>query len=270
MIALWVARRHGLPVDDALLQVAESFRKTQRPAGTWSYQYLFPPQIAGGDPNMRPRASMTCAGLLGLALGHGVAKKNKEALPPILQDSQVKMGIKVIGDFLKDPNPFASPLMLGLHNTRYYFLFSMERMAMVYDIDKIGDTEWYVWGAEHLLDWQGGDGGWGGEVETCFALLFLRRANVAADLTLDLKGIARDGNPPPRTPAGSTPKRNSRERDPFDVPQFAPKEKEKKQSTTPAPGGKSLEYKAVTPSWVCQTSNADGTKIHNRLAALQE
>ena len=41
---------------------------------------------------------------------------------------------------------------------------------------KFGDHWWYLEGAQHLLKEQK-DGAWGNEVDTCFALLFLRRAS---------------------------------------------------------------------------------------------
>jgi len=88
--------------------------------------------------------------------------------------------------------------MAGHGNSLYYFLFSLERMAVVYDLKTVGETDWYAWGLGHLAK-QDPRGSWGGdEVETCFALLFLNRANVARDLTLDLKGLARD--PAPKLP----------------------------------------------------------------------
>ena len=37
-VALWVARRHGLPVDAALGRIGRRFRASQRPDGGWSYR----------------------------------------------------------------------------------------------------------------------------------------------------------------------------------------------------------------------------------------
>jgi len=51
------------------------------------------------------------------------------------------------------------------------------------DLEKIGGKDWYSWGAELLLVSQKQDGSWSGEygyADTCFALLFLKRANFAA------------------------------------------------------------------------------------------
>jgi hypothetical protein len=66
-----------------------------------------------------------------------------------------------------------------------------------------GGKDWYAWGAEILVASQNADGSWQGEFEstedghaygadTCFALLFLRRSNLAGDLTLLLKNKVED------------------------------------------------------------------------------
>ena len=58
--------------------------------------------------------------------------------------------------------------------------------------------DWYAWGVDVLLPSQHGDGSWEDihtrPVDTCFALLFLKRLNVAHDLTkvLQSMGGARD------------------------------------------------------------------------------
>jgi hypothetical protein len=55
----------------------------------------------------------------------------------------------------------------------------------------IGNKDWYAWGSEILLAAQEADGSWrgrfGADIDTSFALLFLRRANLTSDLTAYLK-----------------------------------------------------------------------------------
>jgi len=233
MLALWVARRHGLPVDDALLKVGQFFRKTQFKDSSWSYE-LNPESVL-----RIPRITMTCAGLLGIALEHGVAKKQKQERVSLEDDSAANGGLGFLGSFLATSNPKAGGLLLPSENFNY-FLFSMERMAVVYDLKKIGEIDWYLWGAEKLVESQAASGGWDGPygaADTCFALLFLKRANVARDLTLELRGIARE-------PAVTPKKKNERERDPFDVPKIAPKDK--KPQAKPA-AGPEKETRGVPP-----------------------
>jgi hypothetical protein len=71
-----------------------------------------------------------------------------------------------------------------------YFLWSLERAAVLYGLPTIGDRDWYRWGAEILIANQEKRGYWtnGGyhgaspTIDTCLALLFLKRANFVADL----------------------------------------------------------------------------------------
>jgi hypothetical protein len=90
------------------------------------------------------------------------------------------------------------PRVGGADGRFYYFLWSLERVCVAYDVDKIGKTDWYDWGAAVLLANQNAGGGWlngmfPGPPDTCFALLFLRRANLAQDLTRALKSQMKEG-----------------------------------------------------------------------------
>jgi hypothetical protein len=81
---------------------------------------------------------------------------------------------------------------LRLMGRFYYFLWSLERTAVAYGLDKIGNTDWYTWGADFLVTDQEKDGSWQGVhgdygADTCFALLFLRRADLAKDLSASLR-----------------------------------------------------------------------------------
>lgn len=66
----------------------------------------------------------------------------------------------------------------------YYYLYGMERAGVLYGTEVFGGHEWYPTGANWLLDNQKANGSWqappaGGANavwDTCFAILFLRRA----------------------------------------------------------------------------------------------
>lgn len=60
----------------------------------------------------------------------------------------------------------------------YYYLYGLERICMLSDVRYLGVHDWYFQGAAALISLQGGDGGWGGAVDTSFALLFLKRGTV--------------------------------------------------------------------------------------------
>jgi hypothetical protein len=75
-----------------------------------------------------------------------------------------------------------------------YFLWSVERVAVIFDLKKIGNKDWYDWGVDVILPNQKEDGSWRdrfpGMPDTCFALLFLKRANIVKDLTDKFRVLA--------------------------------------------------------------------------------
>jgi hypothetical protein len=212
-LALWVGRRHGLPVERAVTRLAARFRNTQMPDGGWSY--ISPPPAMTpmilGMPGMGSTASMTCAGLLGLAIADGATleylKEHKpDARPPdVSKDENINKGLLALGGVIDNPRkiplgqtvPPAQQQADGVGGRTYYFLWSLERVAVALDLETIGKKDWYGWGAEILLTNQQPDGEWRGDyaamsADTCFALLFLKRANLARDLTSHLKGKVKD------------------------------------------------------------------------------
>jgi hypothetical protein len=223
-LALWSARRHGMPVKDALARVEARFRNTQtKPEGGWTYTAM--PQVAGPLPAgiggmLREMASpaMTCAGLLGLATGYGIGTETAlrtarpganladvvKNLPDVTKDPSVQAGLNYLASFIDNPEPAGnfpnSQRNQTLTGRKYYFLWSLERMAMAYNLETIGNKDWYAWASQILLKAQGGDGSWGdgefanGGCDTCFALLCLRRANLAGDLSTYMKSRFKDPN----------------------------------------------------------------------------
>lgn len=65
-------------------------------------------------------------------------------------------------------------------NENFYYLYSLERMCMAGKMEKLVDRDWYADGSAWLLARQATGGTWlgsyGAEVDTCLALLFLKRA----------------------------------------------------------------------------------------------
>ena len=172
-LGLWAAGRHGVPMTRALSLLAHRFQLSQTPSGGWGYNYS--PHPGGGEG-----PAMTGAGLLGLAVGHGVTSDLKGAdVEAAGEDPQVEHGMTALSRFI-------GPQTNGL-----YFMWSVERVGMLYNRRTIGDKDWYPWGADFLLKKQQADGSWrdGGyfgsspNLDTTFALLFLKRANLAKDLS---------------------------------------------------------------------------------------
>jgi hypothetical protein len=64
----------------------------------------------------------------------------------------------------------------------YYYLYGLERAGMLYGSELIGSHKWYPEGAKVLIANQKADGSWGGADDTCFAILFLKRATKSLDV----------------------------------------------------------------------------------------
>jgi hypothetical protein len=87
-----------------------------------------------------------------------------------------------------------------------YCLWAVERWAVLYQLAKIEGKDWFVWGLELLHKHQQADGSWHSHAgpgsdnltDTCFALLFLQRANLAKDLTDKLQEMMALLGPPPQ------------------------------------------------------------------------
>lgn len=202
-LALWVARRYGMPVDEALKRVERRFRGTQQSDGGWGY---FERGSAVG-PTARSTASMTCAGLLGLAVADGSAadregKDDRKRARDLDKDRHLRRGLAALSTAVGQPRGRGDRRAEGVPLTRlggrtFYFLWSLERVSVALDLKTIGKKDWYAWGAELLLANQQANGGWQGTyaecgADTCFALLFLKRANLVPDLTTQLTGRVKD------------------------------------------------------------------------------
>jgi len=184
VLALWAARRYDLPIDPALQLVARRFRATQQPDGSWFYM--------NNGRTVSDMPTMTAAGLLGLAVGFGLETETKGGgaladKPPVApnDDRIVKKALVHLAKKVGNPGQNVT------NPPEMYFLWSVERVAVLYHQVSIEGKDWYHWGLEILLANQKKDGRWFLErgqgafdlVDTCFALLFLQRANLVKDLT---------------------------------------------------------------------------------------
>ena len=122
---------------------------------------------------------------------------------PPLEDPIIAKGFKAFAGYVGEPSLDSKRTSFNMENL--YFLWSVERVAMLYDLKTIGGKDWYGWGAQILVHNQNGQGAWATSgyigqsppLNTCFALLFLRRSNLVQDLTNHLRlysGIRDTGN----------------------------------------------------------------------------
>jgi hypothetical protein len=189
ILALWTAQRYDVPMRRTLNLIIRRFLTSQNADGSWGYHYRF-----GGGEAERP--AMTCVGLIGLAVGHGLAQPAPAGQP--VQDPRILNGLIALTKNIG--KPVEQPAKLPMQNL--YFLWSVERVAVLYNLPVIGDKDWYRWGAQVLVANQETHGNWANgqyhgnspTLDTCLALLFLKRANLVKDLTAKLPFKAADLN----------------------------------------------------------------------------
>jgi hypothetical protein len=216
LLGLWAVQRHRLPMRWVFRRVDDYFREMQLEDGSWGYFTRTPVNKASG----------TCSGLLALAMGHGVDYRSSESSRPLpsapMRDLEIGRGLSFLGETvqrLQDPpqdKPAPKGILPGVPKDFFipkrflnadavsdlYFLWSLERVAVVYDLERLSSREWYPWAAAHLVAAQSADGSWRerypGAIDTCFALLVLRRSNPAPDLTRSLEKVLHtEGRRPP-------------------------------------------------------------------------
>ncbi|WP_406696650.1 VWA domain-containing protein [Singulisphaera sp. Ch08] len=176
LLGIWAASRHGYEPNASLAAIDGHFRRSPDRNGRWGYVS----GAAGTD-------SMTCAGLMGLAIS---------AARPNLAERQTA---RARGAALAADPIFANALQAVAKDARkigqnsdIYYLWSLERVCVALGLRDLDGFDWYETGASELLRRQLEDGGWpepawGRIPNTCLALLFLRKANLAFELDRVLK-----------------------------------------------------------------------------------
>jgi Ca-activated chloride channel family protein len=176
LLGIWAASRHGFDPNESLAAIDAHFRRSPDRNGRWGYVS----GAAGTD-------SMTCAGLMGLAIS---------AARPSLAERQTA---RARGAALAADPVFAKGLKAVSRDARgigsnsdIYYIWSLERVCVALGLRDLDGFDWYEAGARELLRRQREDGGWpepawGRIPNTCLALLFLRKANLAFELDRVLK-----------------------------------------------------------------------------------
>lgn len=192
LLGLWASRRHGVPTEPALELAVDRFERFHLfPYGFWKYDM-------SRELSPTSRKSMTCAGLIGLAIGRGL-KLPTPGLPSRSdKDIHVLRGLAALSRQIGKPR---GTMQKHVDLEDFYFLWSLERVGVLFDLSDIGGKDWYRWGAEGLVTNQKKGGWWPDPLAvkrsatkreykatlcTSFALLFLKRSNPMKDLTTKL------------------------------------------------------------------------------------
>src|SRR5262249_52312846 len=143
-------RKYDIPVEKTVALVDYRFLSSQQADGGWGY--------LAKDKSTN---TMTCAGLIGLAVGYG---SYNDTLGPawrlgktLRDDPAPQKGLDFLGKFIgEEPADWAQPVPLE----NLYFIWSVEEVGMVYSQKEIGGKEWYPWAAHMLVVNQQPDGSW--------------------------------------------------------------------------------------------------------------
>ena len=177
LLGIWAAGRHGFESNDALEAIDGHFRETQNYPGRWGYK----PGMAGSErddlrgadgPGDRGGPAQAGRALFGACPRRGAGGR-----------SRVRVGPEV--PWRKTPAQISE-------DSEIYYLWSLERVCVALGLRRLDGFDWYGAGARVLLSSQQPDGSWpdqrwGSLPNTCLALLFLRKANLAFELDRVLK-----------------------------------------------------------------------------------
>ncbi len=250
-LGLWIAEKHGFTARGEVWGgLLESIPTFQTEDGGFGYR-----------PGRLQTGSMTVAGLTVLELA--LARVSRDDFKYRAARSRAKKAVAKGWEYLErrfvaDANPHGE-YAFGSSWT-YYYLYGIERLAAIAGgRERIGTHDWYDAGARHLIDVQEKDGRWRSAHDTCFALLFLRRAtfttmdraprNVVGDVT------AKTEEPPAKAPLRKVPFiRRWLQLGPFDNPDDALLDKPKVAVAKLAPrvratkaGMRWRAYRSLTP-----------------------
>ena len=120
----------------------------------------------------RPTGSMTSAGISGMSicramLGNG--RGNRKSQRDLEKTTRAAFAwLYKNYDVRNNPGRNRSQF--------YYYLYGLERACELSGVARIHDRDWYFEGTMQLLRTQKRNGSWGSTTDTCFAVLFLKKA----------------------------------------------------------------------------------------------
>jgi hypothetical protein len=161
------------PAPDCL-QLAETWwTNCQNEDGGWDY-------AGKGAKEGTSYGSMTAGGVSSLSVCLRGDGKNRDPL----EDERVKKGLAWLAANLNfGSNPLATGHIARAAWSNYYWVYAVERAGSLAGTEWFGDRPWYSTGAAYLLSCQSPEGTWGNGtndgqkiLDTCWAILFLRRA----------------------------------------------------------------------------------------------
>jgi len=166
LLGVWAASQRGVSVPRQYWQLMDDYwAGAQQSDGGWNYRSYDKRQSYG---------SMTAAGLASLFVTQDALHRGDElSRQAQRREEHIDKGLKWLEEnFSVDVNPGKGTQWW------YYWLYSLERVALASGFKYFGNHDWYRLGSEKLLAKQSEEGYWHGtntQHQTAFALLFLSR-----------------------------------------------------------------------------------------------
>jgi len=172
----WLESQHSEAAEDKGVATGGD---VPAPARGWCYS-----KASVCAKNHRPYASMTAGAVGALAICDYILDQDRR------KDSAIKSGLSWLNEHWsvtanEGPVEFDS----SSKTEYYYFLYALERAGMLLDVPAVGKHDWYGEGAAAILAAQKADGSWYGGAkrcnstwDTCFAILFLKKATQRLDV----------------------------------------------------------------------------------------
>ncbi|HUR27747.1 MAG TPA: hypothetical protein VM509_06150 [Planctomycetota bacterium] len=171
-LGLWVAANDGVPIDASVWKkLAGATLGYQSTDGSFGYG-------PAGSQRTGGTGSMTAAGVGTLAMCELRLRTSgdfPESLATKLASARARGLDWLAHNFSVTTNPKSGAWL-------FYYLYGLERLGAVTGVARLGEHDWYAEGAAYLTAQQAASGAWlqGTDVaDTCFAVLFLKRATSA-------------------------------------------------------------------------------------------
>ena len=174
LLGLVAAANVGVKAPLKIWQGSFNHWKAQQYAeGGWYYS----PLKEGTPENQKAGSvSMTGAGLSSVLIAAASLKKIPTEKVAETEEAVARAVAKWAKAYpIPAPSHYQNP---GHVFSIYYDLYSVERAMMLAGMQRLGDRDWYHDGALYILWNQRQDGAWIDASDTCFALLFLKKAYV--------------------------------------------------------------------------------------------
>lgn len=157
-------------------------------------------------PDRGISGSMTCAGLVITQICREALGRRIKAPVAVQANRALQLGQAWLDHRFNLERNFGDIEVVN----HYYYVYGLERAGTLLGVERFGDHAWYLEGAQWLLKHQEPEGTWAtrgyapsgwreiqDEIDTCFSILFLKRASRPTVRT----GEGRAPTPPSRDPA---------------------------------------------------------------------